>query len=197
MQLIKKLGTRKTGNSITSVGLFKCSFCSQIVERCLGNGNKAKSCGCKHAFFNGLAHRKHGLSHLRLYGVWLNMIRRCHLVQDGGYKNYGGRGIIVCEEWKNNFAVFQKWAKSHGYNDTLEIDRENNNGNYTPFNCRFITHEQNQQNKRTTKLNWKKVKEIRQKYSTKKYSCQQLALQYGVCRSHVFFIIKNRKWIEK
>lgn len=85
---------------------------------------------------------KHGLRHSRLYNTWCRMKSRCEDINDIGYHNYGGRVIRVCEEW-HDASVFIDWAINHGYEDGLTIDRIDNNGNYEPLNCQFITRAEN------------------------------------------------------
>lgn len=85
-----------------------------------------------------------------LYGVYWGMIRRCYDENAAGYKNYGGRGITVCEEWIASFEAFRDWALSHGYKPGLQIDREKNDLGYSPDNCRFVTAKVNSNNKRNT-----------------------------------------------
>lgn len=77
---------------------------------------------------------------VRLYNTWKNMIARCSNVKTKCYPYYGGRGIIVCEEWLD-YDNFYEWAMSNGYDDTLTIDRINVNGNYNPNNCRWVDKE--------------------------------------------------------
>ena len=86
----------------------------------------------------------------RLYKLWINMVKRCCNPNHGQYKNYGGRGISVCDEWKSSFSSFREYAFSQGYADHLEIDREDNDGNYEPGNVRFVSSIVNANNKRTT-----------------------------------------------
>lgn len=85
----------------------------------------------------------HGESHTRLYNIWLGMRKRCYFKKHKYYHRYGGRGITVCDEWRDNFASFRNWALSHGYTDTLTIDRIDNDGNYCPENCQWLTQSEN------------------------------------------------------
>ena len=101
---------------------------------------------------------KHGMARTRLYKAWTNMRNRCNWEKDREYQHYGGRGITVCDEWQNSFEPFMKWALSHGYNDTLTIDRINVDGNYEPDNCRWITRkEQNNNMTSNVRLTYKGV----------------------------------------
>ena len=94
--------------------------------------------------------KKHGLKYTRIYQTWADMKRRCYNKNDKmHYPAYGGRGIIVCDEWKNNFLSFYNWAMANGYNDKLTIERVDVNGNYTPNNCKWATVAEQNRNKRT------------------------------------------------
>ena len=86
---------------------------------------------------------KHGLTGTKLYKIWKGIIARCENLNDIGYKRYGGRGISVCPEWRNDPAAFINWALANGYKEGLTIDRVDNNGGYGPDNCQFITRSEN------------------------------------------------------
>ena len=95
---------------------------------------------------------KDGRKGTRLYSIYRNIMTRCYNSNTTNYKRYGGRGITMCDEWKDNFQTFYDWAMSHGYSDDLTIDRIDNNGNYEPSNCRWITVKEQNRNKRNVKF---------------------------------------------
>ena len=83
----------------------------------------------------------------RLYRIWSHMKNRCYNKNDHKYSRYGGRGIIVCDEWHNDFQAFHDWAIQNGYSTALTIDRIDNDGNYEPCNCRWATMNQQEANR--------------------------------------------------
>lgn len=96
--------------------------------------------------------KKHGLKYTRIYQTWADMKRRCYNKNDKAhYPDYGARGIVVCDEWKNDFMAFYNWAIKNGYNDTLTIERVDVNGIYEPCNCKWATKEEQNRNKRTNR----------------------------------------------
>lgn len=121
---------------------------------------QTSSCGCLHKEIVGSLNRTHGLSSKcgRLYPLWKSIKYRCYCKTCKSYKNYGGRGITMCDEWKDDFTSFCKWAIENGYKEektdkginVLTIDRIDVNGNYEPDNCRFITNAEQAQNKRNS-----------------------------------------------
>ena len=95
-------------------------------------------------------HERHGMIHTRLYTTWRNMRVRCDNPKHKSYKDYGGRGITYCAEW-HDFPPFMEWAMSHGYNDSLTLDRIDTNGNYEPSNCKWSTQKEQCNNRRNNK----------------------------------------------
>ncbi len=111
----------------------------------LKNAN-VTSCGCYHKEM--FCNLKHGKRKSRLYKTWQNMKTRCYNQRNKNYKYYGERGIMLCDEWKDDFKAFHDWAMQNGYNDTLTIDRIDVNGDYEPSNCRWVTMKEQGRNKR-------------------------------------------------
>ena len=127
--------------------LCRCA-CGRQKEVYLGNLHSGKSTQCKHC-----GNTKHGLTKHPLSSTWDTMIQRCTNPNRNRYKDYGGRGITVCEQWRNNFKAFYDFCMKNGWKQGLEIDRINNDGNYSPENCRFVTPRQNSINRRKRKTN--------------------------------------------
>jgi hypothetical protein len=108
---------------------------------------RIQSCGCWKKERMGELNKKHGHKNDRLYNTWAGMIQRCENPKAHNYKDYGGRGISVCEEW-HDFMCFFRWSMENGYNDDLTIDRINNDAGYEPDNCRWTTYKTQANNKR-------------------------------------------------
>lgn len=105
------------------------------------------SCGCSRKPIIKRK-RKYEEKNQRLYIIWHSMKQRCYDKNSKSYKYYGAKGIKICDEWKNNFAKFQEWALKNGYQDNLTIDRIDNNKNYEPNNCRWLTRKENNLNRK-------------------------------------------------
>ena|SRR3972149_5655023 len=196
MKLVRNLPARKnkSGNSI-SWAVFWCDGCEQEVEKQLSHGKRDKSCGCKQ-YLENKANFKHGMEGTKIYVKWKNMKKRCLNSENKDYSDYGGRGIIICNEWLE-FIPFRDWALNNGYADNLEIDRINTNGNYEPNNCRFITHKENIRNRRNNAIKNKEVAdEIIGLGKTEKYTRKELAEKFNVSISIINQIINNKIWMD-
>ena len=123
--------------------LCRCDCGNEIICRLpnLKSGT-TKSCGCYRKFVSSNRRDCHHLKNTRIYRIWCGMKRRCYNKHNEHFDRYGGRGIIVCDEWKTDFMNFYDWAMSNGYDDKLSIDRINNEGNYEPSNCRWANQKQ-------------------------------------------------------
>lgn len=116
---------------------------------------KTKSCGCfrKKAANNRAKKAKtYGYTHHRLYACYYRIRRRCERKSDPSYNRYGGRGIKMCDEWKNDIMAFITWGIENGYKEGLSIDRIDNDGDYSPDNCRWADAMQQSNNRSTNKL---------------------------------------------
>ena len=140
---IDHLGVRNTRHWLC---LCDCGNTTVQIGADLKNG-KVKSCGCGR--YEKLRERntKHGCSTTRLYRIWRGMISRCNYPSASGYKNYGARGIKVCDEWFE-FETFADWAEAAGYAEELTIERVDVNGDYCPENCKWIPWSEQYKNKR-------------------------------------------------
>ena len=149
--VIRKAEAR-SGTNPLCVCLCSCGKVSNVIQENLLNGH-TRSCGCLSADLASERSTTHGKSNTRLYRIWRGMINRCENPRQESYPYYGGRGISVCDEWRSDFLCFYNWAMSHGYNPDAPfgectIDRINVDGNYCPWNCRWVDAKTQANNKR-------------------------------------------------
>ncbi|CAK7030495.1 MAG: hypothetical protein ENTA_03295 [Enterocloster clostridioformis] len=134
--------------------------------------NKTQSCGCLHTEQLKARSTKHGQRHTRLYRIWMHMKYRCSPAAKGIHRRrYYEKGIRVCEDWEKSFIDFYNWAMLEGYTDDLTIDRIDNNGDYEPSNCRWITQKAQCSNRETNQLF---------EYDGKVQTIMQWADEYGI-----------------
>ena len=129
-------------------------------------------------------HRQtHGGRWTRLYNIWSGMKRRCMTISDAAYPRYGGRGITVCKEWSESFEAFRDWALGNGYAEKLTIDRKKNNLGYSPENCRWATHaEQNRNYSRNVVVEFRgekvNVVDLAERFGIKRYTLWQRIMRH-------------------
>jgi hypothetical protein len=133
--------------------------------------------------------RTHGLSKVPGYSSWHTMVYRCTSPKSPNFEYYGGRGITVCERWRNSFEAFLEDMGERPPGTSLE--RIDNNGNYEPGNCKWATRGEQQRNSRNAKLTQADVDWIR---SRPPLSLRQMARQLGVSSPTVILIANGRKW---
>ena len=131
--------------------LCDCGNQSSVYSSNLRRGTTV-SCGCKKSGRIATINKTHGMSRTRLHTEWTNMRRRCYNHKIKDWPDYGGRGIEVCPEWRDSFEAFRDWALANGYQDDLTLDRKDNDGSYSPENCRWITMKEQQNNRRNNRL---------------------------------------------
>lgn len=117
----------------------------------LTNG-KSNSCGCIRKEMMSKKQKTHGDTNTRLYGIWSAIKARCYNKNTVTYKDYGGRGIKICDEWRNNYTAFKNWAYENGYEEGLSIDRKDNNLGYYPENCRWVSAFMQANNRRSNRI---------------------------------------------
>lgn len=137
----------KSGNTKGGGALWRCKCLCGSLRNVVGGdlrSGKSVSCGCKGSRSTiGIRSATHRMKGTKIHTCWSNMLQRC---RDKTNKNYGGKGISVCDEWLK-FENFHSWAKSSGYQDELTIERINNSLGYNPDNCTWATRKQQSRNR--------------------------------------------------
>lgn len=140
----------QAGNTPRGGAIWLCR-CECGVERPVLGADLRKgtsvSCGCARTERVAGLNKTHGRSNTRLHRIWGNMRARCLNPNSPGFKNYGGRGIEICNDW-GEFSVFEAWAKNAGYRDDLSIERLDVNAGYTPKNCSWANKQLQSENRR-------------------------------------------------
>lgn len=154
LTVISELGKGKDGGTIWTC-LCDCGNEVQVKSGNLRNGHTL-SCGCLMKDRISETQATHRQSHRRLYNVWTSMKARCYNSKSTFFKDYGGRGIYVCEEWVNDYSAFHRWAMAHGYDPSAPkgqctIDRIDVDGPYAPWNCRWVDMKVQRHNRRDTR----------------------------------------------
>jgi len=154
-EVTPKIFKRKRQDEIIKMVECKCdcgNVCNMAAVRI--KSGKIKSCGClrDNTYKINCDQTTHGLYHHPLRSIWGGMKQRCYDEKVEAFKDYGARGIVVCPEWESDFVAFYNWAMTNGWEKGLDIDRKDNDGNYEPSNCRFVTRKINCNNRRSTRF---------------------------------------------
>ena len=148
----------------------------------------SKSCGCLRDETTSKRSTSHGMSKTRLYKEWIAMKDRCYRKSHEFYQYYGGKGIKVCDIWKNNFENFRDWALQNGYRDDLTIDRINNDEDYSPSNCRWVNLKCQANNRTNNILVF---------YNNDWISIEDAMKQTGKTYNQIYHYYRSRKLIKK
>ena len=175
-KVIEYAGTDKNRNAMW---LCKCNLCDKTYKVASSNLLSNKSTCCRYC--SNQQFKKHGESNSRIYRIWVKMRARCYNKQYKAYKDYGARGITVCDMWKNDSTAFIEWAKKSGYRDNLTLDRIDLNKGYYPENCRWASLQEQQQTHK------RRLIEITYKNKTQCLAvwCRTLGLNYNLARSRI------------
>lgn len=169
MELIKDLGMQypnENSKSKARYGIYICPNCkdefrTQIKSVKRGTSKQCKRCSARKAGLGNKSHLSHGGRYTKEYGIWRGMKNRCYNTSGQDYSNYGGRGITVCDEWKDDFICFQSWFNANNHREGLSIDRIDNNKGYSPDNCRLTSLEVQNSNRRMKKNGLQKYLGVR------------------------------------
>lgn len=172
----------------------KCGYRKTTTMRAMGRSGKSCSSCATQKILDKVTPEELERRAIRytLRTRWTGMKRRCYNPEDKSYNRYGARGIAICEDWLSNFELFYNWAISNGFNKDLEIDRVNNDGNYEPSNCRWITRTENTRNQSNTILTKDIAFKIRNDWKDRKLS--HIAKELGVSRTTIEAVRKGITW---
>lgn len=162
----------------------KCDCGNETIVRADGlKTGHAKSCGCynKERVSETKGALQHGLTDTKIYGTWFNIKARCYNPSCEQYRNYGGRGIKMCDEWLEDVSEFAKWSYENGYNENLTIDRIDVNKDYEPSNCRWTTWKEQANNKRNNRYI-----EYNGEVKTLKEWCELYDLKYNTVKRRIY-----------
>ena len=136
---------------------------------------------------------RHGMCNSSEYRTWSHMLSRCYNKKVSSYKRYGGRGITVCNRWRNSFLEFYVDMGLKPFSKA-QIDRIDNDGNYEPDNCCWTICAKNVRHRSTTKLTMEIAEEIRKLYIVGQIATINIAVKYNISLRHVFRIVSDKSW---
>lgn len=177
------LSAKKSGRK--SYWVCKCDCGNKKLVRSDSlKDDSIKSCGClkkEQDEINLTKHHRHMEAGTPLYTRWQGIKARCYYKDSHCYEFYGGRGIRVCEEWKNSYEAFAEWARNNGYSKELTIERIDVNGDYCPENCTWVTQQEQNNNRRSNVwIEWRGMRKNIQQWS------ECLNFDYGTLHSRYY-----------
>lgn len=181
---IKDVGKDKSGHRlwecVCECGTVKVFSISHLMS------GSIRSCGClrteRNIKYNKETKTKHGQRHSSIYAIWGGIKRRTSVSKTKNYSHYGGRGIFMCKEWFDSFECFYSWAIEAGYREGLSIDRIDNDGPYTPDNCRWVTEKAQANNRRNNRM---------VEFNGKTQTLSQWADELGIPRARIYKRAQN------
>lgn len=183
---------RRIRNRKTFLCRCRCGVSKLVMSNALKTGN-TRSCGCEGSRTKVyLVKLTHGMAHTPEYHVWAGMKKRCYNQNDAEFKNYGARGITVCDEWKNDFAQFLQDVGRRP-RPSLTIERIDNNKSYERGNVTWATRADQVRNTRRTVINLEIAKQLKKLRSNGARSCD-IATQFGISCSLVSCVVNGRSW---
>ena len=179
-------GYYKGERYIMLYGVCDCGVTKSFEINNFKRGNQL-SCGCSRTPKRVTHNYKHPL-----YKIWLSIKARCYNKNDVGYKNYGGRGVVVCAEWLNSYQSFYDWCILNGWKEGLFVDKDTKGANllYSPETCSIVTRTENNRSRRNVKLDLNKAEHIRKS----KLKLKELSNLYGVNISVIYAVRAGDIW---
>lgn len=172
---LKHVGGGKGGAKF----LFRCECGKEFIARSNDvRKGRIKSCGCVNRREIREKTKKHGFHKHPIYQAWSHIKQRCHNPKNKEYKNYGGRGIVMCNDWFDNPEEFINWSLKNGWRKGLTIDRIDNEKGYCPDNCRWVSMEVQENNKRNNHY---------YDYNGEKKTLSQIARENGISRNSLYY----------
>lgn len=172
------------------LNLYLCPICNSERLAAKADGDSHPLCfSCA----NRLRRTTHNMADSKIYIKWQSMKRRCLHPKSSDFKHYGGRGIELCSEWRT-FEGFMKWDKFPEWKPGLEIDRIDNDGNYEPSNCRWVSRAENTQNTRRNVLNREMARLIKRLHESGQMSYSAIAKTLSVSKEVVASVASQKTW---
>lgn len=174
---IKHIGKGKWVCRCDCGKLFIANMSDVMKKKC-----GTRSCGCMKGDIISRKNSTKRSKNIRLYKIYDSMKQRCSNPNNHAYKDYGGRGITVCVDWRKSYDSFYEWALSNGYDDTLTIERIDVNGDYEPSNCKWATRKEQGSNRRNS---------LKFEINGRKMTVKEISKSYNICETALYYRIQS------